>query len=242
MPRGLATTLSTFIVIAVPLILLGNALWALLIPWFVDAQYALPGFPLDRDGVQEPLRTELAKTGVASVRPGSDGISLLEEARLANGEAAFERKEISHMADIRGLVSAILTAWVVALACAVGAGLALARLVDRAALGRALRVGAWLTIAAMGVFGLVMAVAFDAFFNAFHGVFFEGDSWRFDERFTLRQLYPDRFWSVAGATLAALVLLQAAIALLLARQWGGGVRRRESSARLRWSVPRRIDL
>jgi hypothetical protein len=50
---------------------------------------ALPGFPLDRDGVQEPLRTELAKTGVASVRPGSDGISLLEEARLANGERIF---------------------------------------------------------------------------------------------------------------------------------------------------------
>jgi integral membrane protein (TIGR01906 family) len=221
MPRNVATALSVLLLASVPLVLIGNALWLLLNPWLVDAQYALPGFPNDREGVQDPLRTELAKTGVESIRPGGDGIAPLEEERLDNGRAAFARKEIRHMADVRDLVAGVLTAWGIALACAVVAGLALVRFGERESVRRGLTRGARLTIVAMTLLGVAMAVDFETFFDAFHGVFFEGDSWRFDERFTLRQLYPDAFWGIAGATMAALVLFQAVAVLLITRAKSG---------------------
>ena len=45
-----------------------------------------------------------------------------------------------------------------------------------------------------------MLLGFDRFFDDFHGVFFEGDSWRFARGDTLLRIYPERFWErhVAG--------------------------------------------
>ena len=49
---------------------------------------------------------------------------------------------------------------------------------------------------------LAMLADFDAFFDTFHGVFFDGDSWRFQHGDTLLGLYPDTFWVLAaGAAL-----------------------------------------
>ncbi len=61
----------------------------------------------------------------------------------------------------------------------------------------------------MALVGLIMLINFEFFFDGFHGVFFEGDSWRFNSSYLLRQLYPDFFWGVAGGAMAALVTLQA---------------------------------
>ncbi len=210
MPGKLVTALTALIVVALPLILVGNAVWLLLNSLFVEAQYALPGFPVDPDGVQDPARTELAKTGVASIRPGSEGVALLEAARLPNGEPAFDAREVRHMADVRSLVTGLTIAWAVALAGAVAAGVALRRLAEPDALRRALFRGALVTVVGMVLLGLLMAVSFETFFEGFHELLFEPGTWRFSDADTLRQLYPDAFWSIAGATVAVLVLAQAA--------------------------------
>lgn len=209
MPGKLASALTALLIVAVPLILTGNAVWLLLNSLFVEAQYALPGFPVDPAGVQDPARTELAKTGVASIRPGSDGVALLEAARLPSGEPAFDAREVSHMADVRSLVSSLMIAWVVALACALAAGSALHRRGEPGALRSALFRGALVTVVGMVLIGLLMAVSFETFFEGFHELLFEPGTWRFSDEDTLRQLYPDAFWSIAGATVAVLVLLQA---------------------------------
>lgn len=227
MPRNVATALSVMLIVALPLVLVGNAVWLLLNSWFIEIQYALPGFPVDPEGVQDPERTDLAKTGIRAIRPGSEGVALLEEARLANGAPAFEPREIRHMADVRGLISALLIAWGVALACTVAAGLALRRLGAPSAVGRALSRGAVLTVASMALLGALMAIAFETFFDAFHGIFFADGTWQFKDRFTLRQLYPDAFWGIAGGTVAALVLLQAIAILVGQRWWQRRGRRRE---------------
>lgn len=218
MQRNIATALSVVLIVALPLLLIGNAVWLLLNSLFIEFQYALPGFPVDPEGVQDPKRTDLAKTGIRAIRPGSEGIVLLEEARLANGRQAFEPREIRHMADVRGLISALLIAWGLALACAVAAGLALRRLAAPGAVGRALSRGALLTVVSMALLGILMAITFETFFDAFHGVFFAEGTWQFKDRFTLRQLYPDAFWGIAGGTVAALVLLQA-IAIFVGLRW-----------------------
>jgi len=209
MRRGVAIALSALIVAAIPAILVGNALWLLLQSWFVEAQYALPGFP-DGRGLSEDRRTELAITGVRAVRPFGEGVALLRGAALPDGTPAFTEREIRHMADVRAVLGGFLLAWAVATGVALVACLWLRRVGEGGSVGRALRRGALLTVAMTTVTGVVMAIDYEWFFAAFHAVFFEGRTWRFTDDFTLRRLYPDPFWGVAGATVAALILLQAA--------------------------------
>src|SRR5215218_3679225 len=109
----MATALLALIIAAIPIILIGNTLWLLMNPWFVEAQYSLPGFPSDSQGPSDQARTDLATTGIRSIRPSSDGVELLREARLPNGEPAFEEREVDHMEDVRGVVAAFLMAWAI---------------------------------------------------------------------------------------------------------------------------------
>ena len=66
--------------------------------------------------------------------------------------------------------------------------------------------------------GLVMLVAFEPVFDAFHAIFFASGTWRFSEDEALRMLYPDAFWGIAGAVMVALILAQAATVILLTRR------------------------
>jgi integral membrane protein (TIGR01906 family) len=192
----------TAIALALPAVMVGNALWLLLGPWLVDVAYAVPGFPDDAGGLDRDARAALAHQGVEAVRPLGPGVDVLREADLPGGEAAFRPAEISHMADVRALVGGFTIAWTGGLA-------ALVVRAARARALRALRAGALATLAAVGAIALFALLASDALFTAFHGVFFEGDSWRFADEVTLRRLYPDEFWGLSGAALGLLVAAQA---------------------------------
>ena len=98
------------IAVAVPLVVLGNALVVLLFPYFAHFQYALPGFPDDPFGLSGAARTDLGATGIRSIWPVGAGTDLLREARLPDGAPAFNAGEIRHMADVRELVPAVLPA------------------------------------------------------------------------------------------------------------------------------------
>lgn len=214
--------------LAVPAVLVGNALLVLLQPWLVHLQYALPGFPDDAFGLSGSERTDLAVTGVRSISPwNGDGIALLRDSRLPQGGPAFDAREQAHMADVRAVTRGFTIAWAAGNAVLALAAVVLARAGRLGELARGLRWGALLTFACFGVTALVMVADFDAFFTAFHGIFFEGDSWRFVSQDTLLRLYPDAFWSVAGALIAALVLVQAGVILWAAARLsrGAGLRR-----------------
>ncbi len=207
----LAAVLAALIVAAVPAVLIGNALWVMVNPWLVHAQYAIPGFPDDAFGLSDAERTDLALTGVDSIRPGTEGVELLREARLPSGGEAFDQREIDHMQDVRGLMAAFFILWAAALALGIAAALALRRLGSGRRISVALKRGAVLTLAVMAAAGLVMLVDFEFFFDGFHGIFFEDETWEFNETYLLRQIYPDFFWGVAGAAIAAAVALQALV-------------------------------
>ena len=74
---------------------------------------------------------------------------------------------------------------------------------------------------------IVAAASYDSFESTFHGLFFEGDSWRFEETDTLRRLYPDRFWLDTAVVIGLLTVLQAVVVFLSTRSWArrAGVRR-----------------
>ncbi len=83
---------------------------------------------------------------------------------------------------------------------------------------RGLAAGTRLTVAVVAVIGALMLAGFDAFFDAFHGLFFAGDSWRLPNPGTARSLYPDALWVLLGGTMVALVLAQAAALELVPRR------------------------
>ncbi len=205
-PAGL---LIAVIAAAVPLVILGNALIVLLIPWFAHFQYALPGFPDDPFGLAGGERASLGATGIRSIWPVGPGTDLLVDARLPDGSVAFGPVEIRHMGDVRGLVQACFAMWLASLLAA-GAAILRLRNTERSdAVRRGLRLGSTITVGTMLVIGVAMLVSFEAIFDGFHEIFFEPGTWTFGDDETLRRLYPDAFWGIASGLLAALALAQA---------------------------------
>ena len=76
-------------------------------PWFIQFEYNRPGFPADAYGFTLEQRTPLALAGLYSVVPEGAGMIELEQAKLPNGEPAFNAREIKHMLDVRVLMATV---------------------------------------------------------------------------------------------------------------------------------------
>ena len=223
--RG-AVVAAVVLALALPPVLLGNAVRVIASDWFLRHEYA--GTPASEVGMTDAQRLELGRTGLSSVRPGGAGIDALRQARL-DGAPAFTEREVAHMTDVRsvfaGLYRLQLVALVVALALVVllAAGRATRMLAFGLAGGGALTVG-------LGAFvGIYAAIGFDSFFTWFHGLFFEGSTWEFPASSTLIRIYPEWFWQAAVAWLAALVLAQALV-LIAGGAWTVRRERRRAAA------------
>ncbi len=213
--------LSVAVTLAVPAILAINGIRLVTNDRYVEAVYDHGSVPDDRYGLAADDRERLALLGLRSIQPSTEaGIGLLREARLPNGEPAFNARELAHMADVRTAVARAYRFQVIA-AVAIGVLALLLGLLTsmRALVPVALARGAVLTVVlAVGV-GILAATSYSSFEGPFHRLFFEGDTWRFEETDTLRRLYPDRFWLDTAVVIGVLAALQAAIVFVAARLW-----------------------
>ena len=80
-------TVAVLVAVAVPGILVVNGFRVLATDTFVDRELGRDGFPPDLYGFDTEQRTALAKLGLRSIEPGSEGIVLLERATLPNGSS-----------------------------------------------------------------------------------------------------------------------------------------------------------
>lgn len=122
------------------------------------------------------------------------------------GAPAFDAAAVSHLIDVRSVISgARMATGVSALLLAVYVGWCVARR----------RLGAlWAGLgSAAALLGLVVVLAvvvaftdFEWLFTAFHGIFFANGTWTFPADSLLIRLFPERFWAVSGAAWAALVV------------------------------------
>jgi hypothetical protein len=205
-----------------PALFVGNGLYLLTHGWFVRAEYARPGFPDDELGMTGAERRRLAEVGLYSILPWHrDGIERLRRARLADGTLAFDSREVRHMRDVRRLLAILLGLHALCLVSLVV--LALVRR-TRDVARRALLAGACVTLGLFAFVVVVLLLDDDWFLTGFHTVFFEGRSWRFSDRETLRRLFPDLFWRDTTTVLGLLALGQALFALWLT-WWRGRSRR-----------------
>jgi len=211
-PRALVVAVA----LAVGPVLTGSALLVLAHPWAVEAAYALPGFPEPRIALGDGERSRLAAVGTHAVQPWRPGaVEAMRTARREDGRPAFAREELEHFEDVRTVVLAFLLAGAAALAI-IALAAALAR--DRSILRRGLIAGSRLTVAGFAVLGALMLVGFDAFFDAFHALFFEAGTWQLPSLGTARSLYPDALWALMGGAMVALVLAQSAAIVVALRR------------------------
>lgn len=129
-----------------------------------------------------------------------------------NGNSIFTDAEHRHMDDVRNVFIAAQIAAV--LAALVLIWLAL-RGWRRRALARLVRAGAVSALVAVGVVGILAAVAFDAAFLIFHQVFFPQGNFLFAPDSNLLAIYPESYFSGVtlriGASFVALAGLLAAL-------------------------------
>ena len=180
---------AVLVALAVPAILVLTGFRVLATDAFVEWELGRDGFPRDPYGLDTAQRTALAKLGLRSIEPGSEGIVLLERATLPDGSPAFGERELTHMRDVRSLFGAALRAQLVAA----------------------------LAIAVLAV--PVILLGFDGFFVRFHEIFFSGDSWQFANSDTLIRIYPEQFWVDVSRITAGLAVTQAILLAALSWWW-----------------------
>lgn len=194
--------LRLFIVVAVPLVLVMGVVRLLTLPWYPAWEYAKPGFPEDPLAMAPEERLRLARASIAFLNMPR-GVASLDNLRFADGTAAFNAREIGHMDDVKLVYDRLTAAALIALVIAAVAAWLLLRQGHAAAVWGAVSDGSLLILCVLVGLGAWMAVGFEAFFTAFHGVFFEGDTWLFAYTDTLIRLFPLQFWSDAGLLIAA---------------------------------------
>lgn len=228
MARALTLVLSVAVTLTVPAILAVNGIRLVANERYVEAVYDHGRVPDDRYGLGSADRERLALVGLESIQPSSEGIALLRDARLPSGETAFNARELRHMEDVRAAVGRAYRFQLVAVVAIAVLAVLFALLGSmRALIPVGLVRGAVLTVVVAAFVGLLAATSYTSFEEPFHWLFFEGETWRFEETDTLRRLYPDRFWLDTAVVIGVLCVLQAALLFLIAAFWArrAGVRR-----------------
>jgi integral membrane protein (TIGR01906 family) len=133
------------------------------------------------------------------------------------GRPAFGLSEVSHLRDVRAVLSGARTATgITALLLAAY----VAWCVAKKRFSRLRRGMAWGAAATAGVVVLAAAAAlldFGPFFAAFHGLFFADGTWTFPYDSLLIRLFPESFWVASGAAWAGLCIVAVCVLGLASR-------------------------
>lgn len=227
MPSGIAAALSWLAALAVPVALIGLAVRIVLLPAFLQLEYHVPGFPPDDYGFTTQQR--LRWSGYAwNYLVNSSSISYLGDLRFDDGKPLFNERELSHMQDVKRVITGTFRAWYLSLAILALVGLWAWRTGQLGSFRRGLSRGGWITIGFAAVIGSIVLVGtlmdpevFWSFFAWFHSLFFTGDSWLFAYSDTLIRLFPIRFWEDTFLA-AAVIVLAGGLGLALGLRPGRG--------------------
>ena len=220
----LARVLQVMIAVFFPVMLIAAAIRAVATPLFLWIEYHRPGFPADTYGFSTDDRMTYGSYAVDYILNWS-GARYLGDLVTPNGEPLYLASEVSHMADVKGVLSTVfIVATVMALLTLIGC-LYLARR-SPGGIRRAFFSGALVTLV-LGAGLVVLAVlGWETFFTQVHQVFFAQGNWTFRLDDTLIRLFPAQFWMDAGIVIAALTLLVSLVVLIAA--WPTKARRERS--------------
>lgn len=184
------------VTIITPLVLLMLSIRIMITPVFAQVEYRMPGFPEDTYGFTMEERLKWAKPSIIYLVNAQD-ISYLERLRFEDGEPIFNERELSHMQDVKAVVTGMrmgLTGAMVVL-------LVITVIAEKGGLKSELllayRRGGWAIIGLIIAILIFVLLNFNQLFSWFHQLFFVSGSWQFFTSDTLIRLFPMRFWQDA---------------------------------------------
>ncbi|UVI37291.1 TIGR01906 family membrane protein [Brevibacterium spongiae] len=198
-----------WIMLATPFVLLALAVRFVASGLFLKIEYFRPGFPGDQFGFSAADREHYG-TYVVDYLHNFDSRRYLADIVMPNGEPVFISDELSHMADVKGLISLL---YLVALVGIIGSILFGIYMCRRNGMGihAGVRLGSIFSIIFMAAVAVVAVLGWDRFFRGFHKVFFADGTWEFYADDSLIRLFPPQFWVDAGIVGGGLFVLLAII-------------------------------
>ena len=202
-----------WIMIATPFILLALSVRFVASGLFLKFEYFRPGFPADQFGFDAADREHYA-TYVIDYLHNFDSRRYLADVVMPNGEPIFISDELSHMADVKGLISLLYLVALIGIIGAVLFGLYMCR---KGGMGihTGVRLGSIFSIIFMGAVAVVAVLGWDSFFRNFHKLFFSDGTWEFYADDSLIRLFPPQFWVDAGIAGGGVFVLLAIILFCL---------------------------
>jgi integral membrane protein (TIGR01906 family) len=147
-------------------------------------------------------------------------IGLLGNLEFEDGTSVFNARELSHMQDVKSVYVPITNLGIGSMLALIILFMIGRRRPWKTEVIRGIRRGGWLTIGLVAAIGILAVSDFWTFFEKFHALFFEGDSWLFYYSDTLIRLFPLRFWQDIVLVLL-LIIAGTGLALGLAVRPGG---------------------
>ncbi len=204
--------------ILLPYVILMGGVRLVMNPGFPGLEYRRVGFPEDPYGFNLLERTKWSEYAVSYLINDED-ISYLGNLQDTSGAKMFTPDELSHMEDVKDVVSLTSVIWyvVIGLALAILVWFVIMREWNSIRLG--LNAGGWVTLGFLGALLVFLVVSFDKLFDYFHRLFFKDGTWLFSESSTLIRLFPFEFWRDAFVLVIAFSLLVGVVLVLITRKW-----------------------
>lgn len=209
---------SWLVSILTPFVILMISIRILISPLFAQIEYKLPGFPEDPYGFTLEDRLRWSEPSIKYL-VNSEGIGYLESLRFENGEPIYNPSELSHMEDVK----AVVTGMRIALA-ALTVILLIFTMINinkgnKHLILQSFHNGGWGILGLIGAIMILLVISFNQLFTWFHQIFFESGTWRFYTSDTLIRLFPMRFWRDAFIFVGVLCILFGVITILVTRKY-----------------------
>lgn len=204
--------------ILLPYVILMGGVRLVMNPGFPALEYRRAGFPEDPYGFNLLERTKWSEYAVSYLINDED-ISYLGNLQDASGAKMFTPDELSHMEDVKDVVSLTSVIWYVAIGLVIAILLWFVIMREWNSIRFGLNAGGWVTIGLLGALLVFLVVSFDKLFDYFHRLFFKDGTWLFSESSTLIRLFPFEFWRDAFVLVIAFSLLVGVVLVLITRKW-----------------------
>jgi integral membrane protein (TIGR01906 family) len=212
--KNTTRVISIFITLFVPFLLIMTAIRLLINPLFLQIEYNRPNFPPDPYGFTTEDRLKWGEISMHYL-VNNEPDEYLATLKFEDGSPLYNEREVSHMLDVRILVKSALNVWYVLMGVTLIIGLLAWKFGQIKEFWRAIACGGWLTLGVIILVIISTFTDFSALFTAFHGLFFEGDTWLFYASDTLIRLYPLEFWSDAFIYMGVFTVLGALVCIFV---------------------------
>jgi len=200
--------------IFIPYLLLMTGVRLVMTPAFPAMEYKRAGFPQDPYGFTIQERTKWSDYAV-SYLTNDAGIEYLENLQDLTGQKMFAPDELTHMEDVKEVVTISSTVWYVLGGVSIAILLWFVIMRQWDSIRKAFNAGGWITVGLLSALLVFLAVSFDQLFVYFHRLFFEDGTWTFSQSSTLIRLFPFEFWRDAFVLAIGFALLVGVLFVIL---------------------------